>query len=82
MRELFNMIKLLDMKHKMSAEEKDALLSELIASYASGKPCYLMQFLMNDDFLGFKAYVAYMVKEGLSIKEVIQSNIDLPQEAS
>lgn len=76
MKELHNMLRLLSLKHKMTEEEKDALLSELIASYTSKKPCYLMKFLMKDDFEGFQNHVKYMTEKGLSIKECIQSNLE------
>lgn len=71
-----NMLRLLTTKHKMNEMEKDALLSELMASYASKNQCYLMEFLMKDDFKGFQDHVLYMNDKGLSIKECIQSNLD------
>ena len=70
------MLAMLDFKHKMNEEEKDALLSELIGSYITDRQCYLMNFLLKKDFKGFQNYVKNMCKKGISIKECIQKYQD------
>ena len=68
MNQVLNMIKILSYKDKMSSEEVDAILSELMCCYLSKQSSSLMTFLQMDQFDEFKDAVKIMTSNGNLIK--------------
>ncbi len=70
MAEMF--MSLLLLKHQLNVEERDALLTELMAHYLSGTGSDLMDLLEQKDLPGFKKKLQEMNEGGEKIRQILE----------
>lgn len=66
-------IKVSSYRKKLSIEESEAFMAELTGVAIFGGKSILIEFLINDDFDGFKKHIAHMNREGNLIKSALKN---------